>query len=393
MRGQYEQDKVQDATLKGIRSMLNNACIRSNITQEDVYDFVFVGNSVMQHFLLNIDPNPLAKAPFMPKDLSQKDVSASKMKLGNTRGRVHVLPLIAGFIGADCVAATLSTGIHESTEPGFMIDIGTNTEIVIGNKDRLVAASCASGPAFEGAHIKHGMRASTGAIESVWIDTETLDPDIKTIDDENPLGLCGSGIIDVLAEMLKAGIMDSSGKIRTSLDNPRVRKTGDVAEYVVAWKEDFSLRNDIVLTQRDIRELQKGKAAMFAGAKVLMDRLELVSKDITKVYMAGAFGTYIERESAIRIGMIPEFSLESIEQVGNAAGTGARMALISKTARQKAREIRAKIDYFELATDPLYQKAYVDAMMIPHKDLSLFPETLRKLNEHNFVLSKFHSRI
>ena len=392
MRDQKSQESIQESVLNGVRSILGKACGKANISTEEVYDFVFVGNSVMQHFLLNIDPNPLARAPFMPVDLSHRDLASRSINLGNMNGRAHVLPLVAGFIGADCIAATLSTGIHRADKPSFMIDIGTNTEIVLGNKDRLIAASCASGPAFEGAHIKNGMRASTGAIEGVWIDPESLDPDIKTIDDAPPVGLCGSGIIDALAEMLKTGIMDTSGRIRPQ-DHPRVRRRGKILEYVVAWNHESESNDDIVITQRDIRELQKGKAAMFAGAKTLMDRMSLSPKEILNVYMAGAFGTYIERESAITIGMIPEFNLASIEQVGNAAGTGARMALISKAARREAQMIRDKVEYVELATDPNYQKAYLDAMMFPHKNLTLFPQTMRKLREEKVAISKFHERL
>ena len=342
---------------------------------------------------LNIDPNPLARAPFMPVDLRHRDLPSNSLRLGNNNGRAHVLPLVAGFIGADCVAAVISTGIHRAAEPSFMIDIGTNTEIVLGYKDRLIAASCASGPAFEGAHIKNGMRASTGAIESAWIDPESLKPDIKTIEDAPPVGICGSGIIDLLAEMLKAGIMDTSGRILPNTDNPRIRKNEGITEYVVAWSTESSSNSDIVITQMDVRELQKGKAAMFAGAKILMDRMGLTPTEVSKVYMAGAFGTYIDRESAIRIGMIPEFHLSTIEQVGNAAGTGARMALISRAARKEAQEIQDKVQYVELATDSLYQKAYVHALMFPHKDLSLFPETMRKLREEKVVVSKFHDRL
>jgi uncharacterized 2Fe-2S/4Fe-4S cluster protein (DUF4445 family) len=393
MKDQKSQNIIQESVLDGVRSILGKACSKASISTEEVYDFVFVGNSVMQHFLLNIDPNPLARAPFMPLDLSHRDLTSSSMNLGNTNGRVHILPLVAGFIGADCIAATLSTGIHRADKPSFMIDIGTNTEIVLGNKVRLMAASCASGPAFEGAHIKNGMRASTGAIEGVWIDPDTLTPDYKTIDDAPPVGLCGSGIIDVLAEMLKTGIMDTSGRIRPDVNQPRIRRKGNIVEYIVAWDHESASNDDIVITQKDVRELQKGKAAMFAGAKTLMDRMSLSPKDIQNVYMAGAFGTYIERESAIKIGMIPEFSLSSIEQVGNAAGTGARMALISKAARKEAQEIGDKVEYVELATDPHYQKAYLDAMMFPHKDLTLFPQTMRKLKQENIVISKFHERL
>jgi uncharacterized 2Fe-2S/4Fe-4S cluster protein (DUF4445 family) len=393
MKDKESQKIIQESVLGGIRGMLGNVCARENISTEEVYDIVFVGNSVMQHFLLNIDPNPLARSPFMPRNLAHRDLSSRSLGLGNVNGRVYVPPLVAGFIGADCVAAVLATGVHKTDSPSFMIDIGTNTEIVLGSKEGMVAASCASGPAFEGAHIKDGMRAATGAIESVWIDPDSLDPDYKTIEDTPPVGICGSGIIDILAEMLKVGIMDTSGKIRTELAHPRIGKKGNVSQYVVAWSHESASNKDIVITQRDVRELQKGKAAMFSGASILMGKMNLSPKEVSKVFMAGAFGTYIERESAIRIGMIPEFHLGSIEQVGNAAGMGARMALISKTSRREIQELRDMIQYVELATDPEYQKAYLGAMMFPHMDLSLFSETMSKLRDGNLSVSKLHKRL
>ncbi|MBT6603551.1 ATP-binding protein, partial [Candidatus Bathyarchaeota archaeon] len=300
-------------------------------------------------------------------------------------------PLIAGFVGADCVAATLATSVHKENELSFLMDIGTNTEIVVGKKEGLAACSCASGPAFEGAHIKHGMRAASGAIEGVWIAPESLEPRIKVIDDSLAMGICGSGLIDLLSEMLKSGIMDSSGKI-INRDHKRIRKYNGVSEYVVAWRGDTGIDSDIVITQLDVRELQKGKAAIYSGAKTLMKKLGVIPSDFKNIYMAGAFGTYINRESALNIGMIPEFSLSDIQQVGNAAGTGARMALLSRKARLEAQVIREKTEYVELATSKEYNRDYLDALLFPHMDLDLFPETVRKLDSTNWVKGRIHSR-
>ena len=271
------------------------------------------------------------------------------------------------------------------------MDIGTNTEIVVGNNDGLVACSCASGPAFEGAHIKHGMRAASGAIEGVWISPESLEPRIKVIDDSKAVGICGSGLIDLLSEMLKSGIMDSSGRI-IGQDNPRIRKRGGVSEYVVAWRDETGIDADIVITQLDVRELQKGKAAIFSGARTLMKKMGVSPVDFKNIYMAGAFGTYINRESALNIGMIPEFSLPDIQQVGNAAGTGARMALISREARREAEGIREMTGYVELASSADYNKEYLDALMFPHMDLGLFPDTVRKLESTGWVKGRIHTR-
>ncbi|MCK4702344.1 DUF4445 domain-containing protein, partial [Candidatus Bathyarchaeota archaeon] len=335
--------------VEGIKQMLADACEKVDADPCDVYELVFVGNTAMQHFLLDLDPRPLARSPFTPKDLGHRDLDSAPFNLGNPKGKIHVLPLIAGFVGADCVASILATGVHRSDELCFLIDIGTNTEIVVGDKDRMVACSCASGPAFEGAHIKHGMRAAPGAIEGVWIDPDSLEPSLTTIDDAKPVGICGSGLIDALSEMLKAGIVDTSGKIRGEIENPRVRRSGNVSEYVLAWKRESGVGNDIVVTQLDVRELQKGKAAMFSGAQMALSRLGVKPSEITHIYMAGAFGTYINRESAVNVGMIPEFNTLDIRQVGNAAGTGARMALLSRGIRKEAQTMRRRVEYIELA--------------------------------------------
>lgn len=393
LTGQGSRETLHESLVEGIKQLLLDACGKADADPEDVYELVFVGNTAMQHFLLDLDPTPLAYSPFKPASLEHRDLESASLGLGNPKGKTHFLPLIAGFVGADCVAAILATGVYRSDELCFLIDIGTNTEIVVGNKDRMVACSCASGPAFEGAHVKHGMRAATGAIEGVWIDQDSLEPAIKTIDDIEPLGICGSGLIDVLSEMLKAGLIDTSGRIRTEIEHPRIRKRGNSSEYVIAWGKESGLKEDIVVSQLDVRELQKGKAAMFSGAQIAMNLLGLSPGDIANVYMAGAFGTYINRESATNIGMIPEFPLLNIEQVGNAAGTGARMTLLSVSAREEAKKIRRKVEYIELATRPDYNQAYTDALLFPHRDLDLFPETVKKLGAANLVLGQIHKRM
>jgi uncharacterized 2Fe-2S/4Fe-4S cluster protein (DUF4445 family) len=385
-----KQDVLHKILVEGVKHLLHDACVKAGKSPEEVYDIVLVGNTVMQHFVLGTDTYPLSRNPFMPEDLRHRNLKPHVLNL-SPNGRVHVPPLIAGFIGADCVAATLATGIHNTIELSFLMDIGTNTEIVVGKRDHMVACSCASGPAFEGAHINHGMRAASGAIEGVWISPESLEPRIKVIDDSRAVGICGSGLIDLLSEMLKTGIMDSSGRIIDRNSNPRIRKQDGVSEYVVAWRRDTGIDSDIVITQLDVRELQKGKAAIFSGSRMLMKKMGVSPGDFKKIYMAGAFGTYINRESALNIGMIPEFSLQDIEQVGNAAGTGARMALLSRKARREAQGIREKMDYIELATSKGYNNEYIDALMFPHMDLNLFPDTVLKLDSTCWVKGRIHT--
>lgn len=378
---------LHESLIDGVRKLLREACEAAGKSPDDVYEIVLVGNTAMQHFLLGIDPKPLSRNPFAPESLEHHYLLPEKLSLGNN-ARVYVLPLIAGFVGADCVAATLAAGIDRTTQMSFLMDIGTNTEIVVGEKRHMVACSCASGPAFEGAHIRYGMRAASGAIEGVWI-CSSLEPRIKVIDDAKPVGICGSGLIDLLSEMLKTGLIDSSGRF-TEQDTPRLRVRGGVKEYVVAWSGEVGIDEDISITQLDVRELQKGKAAIFSGSHIAMRQLGLTPGTVDRVYMAGAFGTYINRESAQNVGMIPEFNLHSVEQVGNAAGTGARMALLSREARAEAQMIRSHVEYIELATHPDYNQAYLDALMLPHRDLSLFPETVKKLEKTGWVKTRLH---
>jgi len=385
-----ENNKILHETLvRSIKHMLIETCKNTKQSIEDVYDIVLVGNTAMQLFLLGINPEPLSRSPFMPANLKHRDLPPEELNIA-PYAHVHVLPLIAGFVGADCVAATLATGIYKTEQTSFLMDIGTNTEIVVGSKDKMVACSCASGPAFEGAHIRYGMRAASGAIEGVWIEKETLEPKIKVIDDTEPLGVCGSGLIDLLSEMLKAGIIDSSGRL-IEQDNPRIRKRDGINEYVVAWNTITGLDEDIVITQLDIRELQKGKAAIFSGSQIAMNHLGLYPSQVERIYIAGAFGTYINRESALNIGMIPELKLLDIEQVGNAAGTGARMALLSREARLETQRISDRVEYIELATRPEYNQAYIDALQFPHRDLTLFPETVKRLEESGWVMGRLHT--
>lgn len=387
-----KQLTLHKVLVEGIRQLLRDACTKAEVEPDNVYDNVFVGNTAMQHFFLNLDPRPLSFNPFTPENISHRDIYSSQYQIGNQAGRIHIPPLIAGFIGADCIASILATGIHMSKENCFLMDIGTNTEIVVGNNDRLVACSCASGPAFEGAHIKCGMRAASGAIEGVWIDEKTLEPKIKTIDAKNPIGICGSGLIDLLSEMFKSGIIDSSGMFTNEHKTLRIRKNLKTKEYVITWKEASGIKEDIVVNQLDIRELQKAKAAIFSGANLAMNHLGVSTNDIKKVYIAGAFGTYINRESAVNVGMLPEFNLLDIEQVGNAAGTGARMMLLSRKARDESKKIRKKVEYIELATLTNYNKAYLDALLLPHMDLVKFPRTTNRLKNTKWVLGRLHKK-
>jgi len=336
----------------------------------------------MHHILLGISPNYVAQSPYPAALQSPIDIKARDLGVKTNCGSyVHALPVIAGFVGGDTVADILATGIYQMSDLAMLIDVGTNTEIVLGNKDRLLACSCASGSAFEGAHIKHGVRATTGAIEHVSIDPETLDVTYTTIEDELPCGICGSAIVDVIAEMLKSRIIDRTGRFNVKLETPRLRTETKEAEFVLAWKDSTINKKDIVVIQRDIREVQLAKAAIYTGASILMKHAKVFPNDIKKMFLAGAFGNYVDPQSAKIIGMYPDVPLERVQFVGNTAGSGARMALLSVNARKTAESIAEYVDYLELGADIDFQNEFLKAMYLPHQETERFPNATKMLEK------------
>ena len=367
--------KLQQVILKGVNSLISRLCESTGVSQDDILEVMMVGNTAMHHLFFGIPAKHLASSPYAPAVRTSLVYEAGQLGLDiYPFGKVSSLPNVAGFVGADAVADLVSSGLYRDKRIGMMIDIGTNTEIIAGNKDRLVSCSCASGPAFEGAHIKFGMRASTGAIERVWIDPGTLDVKVRTVDDAPPRGICGSGIVDAVAEMLKSGMVDPSGRMLTRDGCDRLRRhSGGASEFVLAWGKDTQAGEDITVTQHDIEEIQLAKAAIFTGVSVLMRRLGIDCRDLARVYAAGAFGTYVDATSAITIGMYPDVPVGRIRFIGNAAGSGARMALKSLEARDLAERLSKKIEYVELAAEKDFQSEFAKAMFLPHRDPKRFP--------------------
>jgi len=374
-------EKLKNEVVKSINELIGRACLAARISHEEIYDIVIVGNTAMHHLFFGFNPRYLGFSPYSP--VIAKSYVTKAINIGlkvNPEAYAYSLPNIAGFIGADAVGCILASRIHETSDVALLIDVGTNTEIILGCKDFLYACSTASGPAFEGAHIKFGMRAASGAIEAITITRGGLEVSYKTIDDVKPRGLCGSGIIDAIAEMLKEGVIDTTGRILENKDNPRVRRGSQGLEYVLAWKEETATGiDDIVITQQDIREIQKAKAAIQTGWRILMKKLSISVRDVKKVLIAGAFGSYINPMSAMIIGMLPEVPLNNIEYIGNAAGSGARMALKSIDVRREAEVIARSVRYVELAADPDFEVEYVNSMSMPHADPSAYPEVMKKI--------------
>jgi len=389
LEGQKGVKELQTAVVSGINEMIEECCKKANVKTNEIYELCFVGNTAMQLCFLGIYGRYVAFAPYPPVLRRGVNIRASRIGLSShPRANAYFAPIIGGFVGADNVAVILATRMLESDEICMALDIGTNTEIDLGNKDLVLVDSCASGPAFEGMQIKHGMRAATGAIERVSIDPETLEVNIRTIEDKPPVGLCGSALVDVPAELLKAGLIDLTGKFvaEKAKETNRLRKgPKGIWEFVLVPQPETGTDTDIIITQGDIRELQKAKAAMRTGAEILMKRLgeerkeAITEDDISKLFMAGAFGNYIDPENARTIGMYPELPLDKVEFVGNIAGTGARLCLISKEEREYAEKIATTAKYHELAADKDFHKEYIDALYLPHRNLDRYPDTVNLL--------------
>jgi uncharacterized 2Fe-2S/4Fe-4S cluster protein (DUF4445 family) len=315
----------------------------------------------MHHLFVGLPVLQLARAPYVPAVTSALDVKARDLGLHLAPGaNLHLLPNIAGYVGADHVAMLLATGVAQAEGVVLAIDIGTNTEVCLVNRGVSISTSCASGPAFEGAHIKHGMRAARGAIERLRLADGQVE--YQTIGGAPPVGLCGSGILDALAHLYRAGVLDRGGRMG---EHPRVRGEGEQREYVlVAEDERDDGRPAITFTQKDVRELQLAKGAMRTGINMLLETAGLAADDVKEVIIAGAFGTYIDVASAIAIGMLPALPLERFHQVGNAAGMGAKLALISRSKRAEVRTIGERVGYLELATDPQFSITFAQAMYL-----------------------------
>lgn len=381
--------KLQAAAVSAINDIVDECCRKTGVKTEEIFEFSVVGNTAMQLLFLGIWPKYIGLSPFPPVLRRGVDVPAANLGLkAHAEANVHYLPVIGGFVGADSVADVLASGMPESQEMTMLIDIGTNTEIHLGNKNLIMADSCASGPAFEGMEIEHGMRASTGAIEKISIDFETGDAFFQTVDNSRPVGLCGSALVDALAELLKAGLIDPGGRFVTesTSSGERLRKRSGCWEYVIAWKNETGIDDDIVLTQKDIRELQKAKAAIHTGAEILMRRMNIKEDDIERLIVAGAFGNYIDPESARTIGMYPEISLDKIVFAGNLAGTGAKLCLISKEMREYAERISRTVKYYELGVDKDFQGEYLKSLFFPNSNLKKYPCTVEMLRKLGRVL-------
>jgi uncharacterized 2Fe-2S/4Fe-4S cluster protein (DUF4445 family) len=369
--------KLNSLVISDLNEIIANLCREANIKPSNLYEVTVVGNSIMHHIFLGLNPVNIGLSPFIP--VVQRDLNVKASELGlkiYKNANVYAAPIVAGFVGADTIGVILSSQIFNEKPLTLAIDIGTNGEIIIGNRNNLIVGSCAAGSALEGAHIIDGMRAAAGAIDTIKINPTNLDVTYTTIKNKKPIGICGSGLVDGIAEMLKSKIITRSGRFNQNLvDHEKFSKNDKNIKFIIANQEETSINKEIAISQNDIRQIQMAKAAFYSGMRIILNYLGK-NHNIEQVFLAGAFGNYINAGNAKFIGMIPDIKGHQIFQIGNAAGIGAQNCLLNKDLRNKAKELLRKIKYVEIAVEKDFQKEYAEAMYFPHLNLELFPDLI-----------------
>jgi uncharacterized 2Fe-2S/4Fe-4S cluster protein (DUF4445 family) len=368
-------EDLQQLVMQTLNRLIKQAAAERSISPDEIYKAVVAGNSTMIHLFAGIPPASIRLMPFITAVNQLPPLAAQEIGLGiNPEATVDCLPGVASYVGADITSGVVSSRMcDENQELTLFVDVGTNGEIVLGDCTWLLACACSAGPAFEGAGVVHGMRATAGAVEEVWVNSNTYEASYRVIGGEAPRGLCGSGLISLIAEMFVAGVIDKSGNIDLGLPTERVRQGEHGAEYVVAWADETAAGEDIVITAVDIDNLMRAKAAIYAGFSILARSVGLTLADVGQVLIGGAFGQYINVEKAIQIGMLPDMPYERFHFLGNTSVQGAYMALLSQEMRQRVTEVGEMMTYLELSADNTFFDEFNAAMFLPHTDGTLFP--------------------
>ncbi len=371
--------ELNNLVIADINGLVKILAERQRIDPRLIDSIVVSGNTTMTHLFFGIDPKYIREEPYIPAANLFPLVMAGEIGIEvNTDAVIYAIPGVASYVGGDITAGVLASGLNKEEELTLFIDVGTNGEIVLGNSEWLMTAACSAGPCFEGSGIKHGMRATDGAIEEISIDRKTYDVHRGVIGVENPIGICGSGMIDAIAEMFLSGVIDQKGKIREEIGLPRIRKGEEGVEFVIAWKEETGINRDIVLTEADINNILRAKAAIYAGFSILLKEAGLSFGDVSKVYIAGGFGNYIDVEKAITIGLLPDMPPEKFIFLGNTSIMGSYFCLLSKKMRKEAEGIARKMTYIELSVSRAFMDEYLSALFLPHTDITAFP-TVKKM--------------
>jgi len=363
-------DEMQNRIVHDVNNLIATLAARQKIDLHEITAVICAGNTAMVHFLLNLDPTRIRREPYVASAGFVPPIRAAEAGIQiNKRGLLYCLPSVAAYVGSDIVAGVLTTRIYTKKRTCLFIDIGTNGEVVLGNRDWLVCASSSAGPAFEGSGVKHGMRAGAGAIEKLnFLGDGSIE--FKTIGNTHPVGICGSGLLDTLAELFTNGIIDRTGRFKANGDTRLTQGDEGLQFQLVPPSNDHQ---EIVITQGDINNLVRSKAGVFAAIRVLMESTQTKPEDLAAVYLAGGFGNFLNVQQAVTIGMLPDIPLEKIQFVGNTSIAGAKTVMLSRKALAKAEEIAKSMTYFDLMSHPGYMNEFIRASFLPHTDLSLFP--------------------
>ncbi len=374
------QEELRLLVLETINELLEQACKRVNANPFEIFKVTIAGNSTMMHLLLGLPAEGIRLSPFVTAVNHIPTLSAYEVGLDiHPNASVDCLPGVASYVGADISAGVFSSGLDDAENPSLFLDIGTNGEIVLGARDWLATCACSAGPAFEGAGVRHGMRATSGAIEEIWVNSDTYEPTYRVIGGGKARGLCGSGLLSLLAEMFLTGVIDKGGHFNSQLGTQRIRQGEYGWEYVIAWAADTATGQDLVITRTDIDNLLRAKAAIYAGFTILADSVGFPLEGIEYVLVGGSFGKYINVEKAVQIGLLPDIPWERFQFLGNTAVKGAYLALLDHKVRARIKEIASRMTYIELSADNSFYEAFTSALFLPHTDMQRFPTVAQEV--------------
>jgi len=374
--------ELQKTVVGTVNRLLDEIYDETKIDPESISHFAAAGNTTMTHIFLGVDPTYIRLAPYVPTATFTPPVRALTLGLNApVHAHLYTFPAVSSYVGGDIIAGVLGSGFYQNAEVGLYVDVGTNGEIVVGNSEWMMCASCSAGPAFEGGGIKHGMRAATGAIEDTHIDPNNYDPMTISIGQTKPKGICGSGLISLAAELFLSGLVDANGKFNKEIKTPRLRQGPDGMEYVVVWKDDAALDEDIVITEVDLDNLIRAKAAMYAGIATLLEAVGLSPNDLNHIVIAGGFGGSIDLNRAIQIGLFPDVDRDNFVYIGNGPLLGARLISFSNEMIDDGERIAKMMTNIELADNVKFTEEYISAQFLPHTNTKLFPSIQRELEE------------
>jgi uncharacterized 2Fe-2S/4Fe-4S cluster protein (DUF4445 family) len=368
------RERLHEAIVGNINMLISNTVSAAGINIQDIMCVICAGNTTMMHFLFDLDSSNIRREPYIPAATHLAPARAIEVGIQiNPRGLLYSVPSVSSYVGGDIVSGVLASGIYRTSKLSMLIDVGTNGEIVVGNSDWLMCCSASAGPAFEGGEVKFGMRATHGAIEKVKVLDKGEKVETVVIADEKPRGICGSGLIDVISELRRQGVLDRGAEFAEPGYCSRLRENSEGPEFVLAYSDETAIDRDIVITQADINNLVRSKAAVYAGASVLIKSMDLSFKDLDQVFIAGGFGNYLDLEGSIAIGLLPDIPLDKVNFIGNSSLSGAKVALLSRAALDEIEKIAQMMTYIDLSSNNQFMEEYSSALFLPHTDLAQFP--------------------